>query len=288
MLRAKYEKITPNRATKLLEHNTANYRMSMSKSTLDNLMYELTQGQWQATTQGIGFDTNGILVDGQHRLMAIQKSGITVDKQLVCYGLEPESKLKIDVGKKRTLSDLTQISAKIISTIRVPFRFVHGSGNKTMSLTYMQPYIRGDLGRLTTELHKMCPAYYGILSAGMRAGLMMAIMSGKISEQEGLQMFLKLTKLRQNSKGQYLNTSIKSRRAIEESLPLLLVSLMEKIRQGLVPVFTGTEYIDKDYDVRERSSKIMLVAMQAFDNTINEQEEFTSPCYSTITDVLGI
>jgi len=288
MLRAKYEKITPNRATKLLEHNTDNYRMSISNSTLENLVYELTHGQWKATTQGIGFDTNGVLVDGQHRLMAIQKSGITVDKQLVCYGLEPESKLKIDVGKKRTLADLSQISSRIISTIRIPFRFVYGSGNKTMSLTYMKPYITGDLGRLTKKLHKMCPAYYGILSAGMRAGLMMAIMSGKISEKEGLQMFGKLTKLRQNSKGQYLNTSIKSRREIEESLPLLLVSLLEKIRQGLVPVFTGTEYVDKDYDVRERSSKIILVAMQAFDNTINEQEEFTSPCYNTITDVLGI
>jgi len=288
MLRAEYEKITPNRATKLLEHNTNNYRMSLSNSTLENLVYELKKGQWKATTQGIGFDTNGVLVDGQHRLMAIQKSGITVDKQLVCYGLEPESKLKIDVGKKRTLSDLTQISSRIISTIRIPFRFVYGSGNKTMSLTYMKPYITGDLGRLTKKLHKMCPAYYGILSAGMRAGLMMAIMSGKISEKEGLQMFGKLTKLRQNSKGQYLNTSIKSRREIEESLPLLLVSLLEKIRQGLVPVFTGTEYVDKDYDVRERSSKIMLVAMQAFDNTINDQEEFTSPCYNTITDVLGI
>jgi hypothetical protein len=288
MLRAKYEKITPNRATKLLEHNTDNYRMSISNSTLENLVYELTHGQWKATTQGIGFDTNGVLVDGQHRLMAIQKSGITVDKQLVCYGLEPESKLKIDVGKKRTLADLSQISSRIISTIRIPFRFVYGSGNKTMSLTYMKPYITGDLGRLTKKLHKMCPAYYGILSAGMRAGLMMAIMSGKISEKEGLQMFGKLTKLRQNSKGQYLNTSIKSRREIEESLPLLLVSLLEKIRQGLVPVFTGTEYVDKDYDVRERSSKIMLVAMQAFDNTINDQEEFTSPCYNTITDVLGI
>ena len=286
MLRAKYEKITPNRATKLLEHNTDNYRMSLSNSTLENLVYELTHGQWKATTQGIGFDTNGVLVDGQHRLMAIQKSGITVDKQLVCYGLEPESKLKIDVGKKRTLSDLTQITSRIISTIRIPFRFVYGSGTKTMSLTYMKPYITGDLGRLTKKLHKMCPAYYGILSAGMRAGLMMAIMSGKISEKEGLQMFGKLTKLRQNSKGQYLNTSIKSRREIEESLPL--VSLLEKIRQGLVPVFTGTEYVDKDYDVRERSSKIMLVAMQAFDNTINDQEEFTSPCYNTITDVLGI
>ena len=282
MLRAKYEKITPNRATKLLEHNTDNYRMSISNSTLENLVYELTKGQWKATTQGIGFDTNGVLVDGQHRLMAIQKSGITVDKQLVCYGL------KIDVGKKRTLADLSQISSRIISTIRIPFRFVYGSGNKTMSLTYMEPYIKGDLGRLTKKLHKMCPAYYGILSAGMRAGLMMAIMSGKISEKEGLQMFGKLTKLRQNSKGQYLNTSIKSRREIEESLPLLLVSLLEKIRQGLVPVFTGTEYVDKDYDVRERSSKIMLVAMQAFDNTINDQEEFTSPCYNTISDVLGI
>lgn len=288
MLRAKYEKITPNRATKLLEHNKNNYRMSISNSTIENLVYELTHGQWKATTQGIGFDTDGILVDGQHRLIAIQKSGITVDKQLVCYGLEPSSKLKIDVGKKRTLADLSQISSRIISTIRIPFRFVYGSGNKTMSLTYMKPYITGDLGRLTKKLHKMCPAYYGILSAGMRAGLMMAIMSGKISEKEGLQMFGKLTKLRQNSKGQYLNTSIKSRREIEESLPLLLVSLLEKIRQGLVPVFTGTEYVDKDYDVRERSSKIMLVAMQAFDNTINDQEEFTSPCYNTISDVLGI
>ena len=294
MLRAKYEKITPKRAAQLLESNTdsfgkvTNYRTCMSKSNLDNLVRELIAGEWKATTQGIGFDTNGTLVDGQHRLTAIIKSGITVDQQLICYGLQPISKNKIDIGKKRSLADLTGICGKIISTMRVPFRFVHGNSNATMSLTFMQPYIDGDLGRLAQKLHKICPSYFGIMNSGMRAGLIMAIMSKNISEKDGLSMFKKMSQLRQNHKKQYMNKTLKSRREAEKALPLLLVSLIEKLQQGLIPVYDGSAYHDVDYDVRERASKLMLLSMQAFDNSINYQEEFTAPSYHTITNALGL
>jgi hypothetical protein len=288
MLEAKYEEITPARAEELLVLNTCNYRTTMSKSNIDNLVLELMENQWQPTTQGIGFDTNNNLVDGQHRLTAIVKSGKTVKDQLVCYGLPVDSRLKIDIGKKRSLADLTGISGKVISTIRVPFRLAHGNSNATMSLTYMQKYIHGDLGRLAQLLHETCPSYFGIMSSGMRAGLIMAIMAGTISEHEGLKVFVKMSQLRQNSKKQYMNTSIKSRRDIETSLPLLLVSLIEKLRQGLIPVYDGTAYKDVDYDVRERASKLMLLFMQAFDSGINHQEEFNTPCHNTVIRVLGL
>jgi hypothetical protein len=124
--------------------------------------------------------------------------------------------------------------------------------------------------------------------SGMRAGLIMAIMAGTISEHEGLKVFVKMSQLRQNSKKQYMNTSIKSRRDIETSLPLLLVSLIEKLRQGLIPVYDGTAYKDVDYDVRERASKLMLLFMQAFDSGINHQEEFNTPCHNTVIRVLGL
>ena len=43
MLEAKYEEITPARAEELLVLNTCNYRTTMSKSNIDNLVLELME-----------------------------------------------------------------------------------------------------------------------------------------------------------------------------------------------------------------------------------------------------
>lgn len=288
MANAKYENVTPKKASAMLLSNTNNYR-KISKRNVEALKSELIAGEWLPTTQGIGFDTDGVLVDGQNRLTAIVESGITAIS-LVCYNLPPYSKNKIDVGRKRTLSDLTGLSASVISTMRVPFRAVSGNSNATISLTFMRKYIDGDLGKLAVALEKICSAKQGILNSGMRAGLIMSIMSSKISEEEGLDIFRSMAELRKNSKGVYLNGSFTDRLRIEQSFPLLLRSLIEKLRQGFIPIYNdklGT-YSDVSYDVRERASKIMFLAMQAFDNEINHLEEFVSPCYTTLTEILDI
>ena len=44
---------------------------------------EMTAGRWRLTHQGIAFDTEGKLIDGRHRLLAVIRSGATVPMLVV-------------------------------------------------------------------------------------------------------------------------------------------------------------------------------------------------------------
>lgn len=61
------------------------------------------------THQGIAFDKNGILRDGQHRLTAIVDEGRDA-KMVVTFGIAPEAFSVMDTGSRRTASDVLEIN----------------------------------------------------------------------------------------------------------------------------------------------------------------------------------
>ena len=61
--------ITPERASEWLAANTTN--RPVSKAVVRSFAQAMRRGEWMVTHQGIAFDTQGVLVDGQHRLAAI-------------------------------------------------------------------------------------------------------------------------------------------------------------------------------------------------------------------------
>lgn len=86
--------ITPEMAMNwVTEGNVSNRKMSRSK--IDRLASEIKAGRWIVTSQGISFFKDGTLANGQHRLMAIFESGISVQMS-VTYGEEPGSALYLD------------------------------------------------------------------------------------------------------------------------------------------------------------------------------------------------
>lgn len=66
------------------------------------------RGEWQVTNQGIAFLKDGTLGDGQHRLAGILLAGISVEVE-VTYGLTEAERDAIDIGRKRTVSDIASI-----------------------------------------------------------------------------------------------------------------------------------------------------------------------------------
>jgi hypothetical protein len=94
--------ITPDLARRLLVRNRNN--RVPKEGAIARYKWEMENGNWRITNQGLGFDRNGDLTDGQNRLMAC----IRADKSfhtVVAVGLVPEAKEVVDVGVKRTLSD---------------------------------------------------------------------------------------------------------------------------------------------------------------------------------------
>ena len=247
---ARYKEITPKIAAEMLDKNTKQCRL-ISKSRVEALARELRANEWLPTSQGIGFDQDDILIDGQHRLSAIIATNITIPSMLVCYGLRPKAKYKIDVGNKRTFKDLTGLPNVVIAAVRVPFRailsgngrtgIVKGRRASTTDLTFMKPYLFGELGQLNLKMANICTNSSGILNVGIRAAIALSIMNNTCSEEEGLDIFNKLVDLRKNVKGVFVTKSISKRREIEDTLPLLLQSLIEKIRQGITPIYESLQ-----------------------------------------------
>lgn len=87
------EQITPAIARKYLERNHCN--RNLSHAHRDKLARAMTDGEFHHTHQGIAFDVNNELIDGQHRLSAIIESNTTQTMQ-VTRNVPIESRTMVD------------------------------------------------------------------------------------------------------------------------------------------------------------------------------------------------
>lgn len=69
--------ITPEMAANWLEHRNKGNR-AKSPRVIQRYARAMRDGRWMATHQGIAFDEEGLLLDGQHRCEAIAASGVPV------------------------------------------------------------------------------------------------------------------------------------------------------------------------------------------------------------------
>lgn len=101
MNKPKLETITPDVAREMLKCNTHN--LPVRESHVDYLASEMSGGRWETTHQGIAFDGD-VLVDGQHRLLAVIQSGVTV--QMWVFGDVPlKVQTLVDHGRTRSMAD---------------------------------------------------------------------------------------------------------------------------------------------------------------------------------------
>lgn len=283
--------ITSELASLMLEQNTDNPR-TLNRRNVETLKEELIKDRWIPTCQGIGFDINGLLINGQHELTACVETGVPLLNQLVSFNLPVEARNKIDLGKKRDLSDITGINKNIITTVRVPFRAI----NKTsMALEDIKPYLDGELGTLATKFHQKYGNYSGLLNGGIRAALALTVIQGKITEDKAMEYFNHLVTLRtktianDNGLGRRVVHVEKDFGAIDDAmseLPKLMRNLINKIKSGVVPC----EIAGKIEDVtthKSRNENIMIAAMQAFDPANARKNNFTTTSVSAIKDILG-
>jgi hypothetical protein len=96
------ETITPKQAEKYLQFNTSN--RNLRKSLVSQYARDMTNGKWRLTHQGVAFNCDGTLLDGQHRLKAIVESGVTV-QMLVARGVDSKNQLVMDDHAKRSAGD---------------------------------------------------------------------------------------------------------------------------------------------------------------------------------------
>ena len=112
-VRSAVETITPELAAMYLESNFSNNR-NISWVKVKGYVEAMKKGEWELVNDAICFDSNGKLINGQHRACAVRESGIPC-QFLVCRGLERSSASKMDIGRKRTAAERLKIEGFSLS-----------------------------------------------------------------------------------------------------------------------------------------------------------------------------
>lgn len=94
--------ITPDAARDLLRFMPS--QRPIRANNVKRLVRALRQGEFALTHQGLAFDLNGALIDGQHRLHAIVEAGVTTE-MAVALNLPPQRFKVIDRGAGRNPTD---------------------------------------------------------------------------------------------------------------------------------------------------------------------------------------
>lgn len=101
---AAFVDITPAMAREMLEYNVNN--RTLRQKRIVGIVEQLNKKQWLASGESIKFDTEGNLIDGQHRLAGCVEAKMTLRNQLVVTGLPKQAFAVIDSGLKRQPKDI--------------------------------------------------------------------------------------------------------------------------------------------------------------------------------------
>lgn len=106
--------VSPKLAGEWLAANKKN--RNIAQNTVDLYARDMSAGEWHFTGEPVKFDASGNLIDGQHRLMAVLRSGKTISF-LVVRGLNSDAQALMDSGKKRSAADMLQLHGYANTTL---------------------------------------------------------------------------------------------------------------------------------------------------------------------------
>ena len=98
--------ITPEQAEKMLEHNHSN--RGIKKGKISQYAMDMEEGMWHMNGLPIIFNPDGELLDGQNRLNAVIRAGVSTEF-LVVTGVSRDAFKTIDTGALRNGSDVLTI-----------------------------------------------------------------------------------------------------------------------------------------------------------------------------------
>jgi hypothetical protein len=101
--------VTPETAQQWLKHN--DYNRPLNQRLVEKYARQMRAGKWRRTHQGIAFDSRGMILDGQHRLMAIVRSGQVIP-MLIFLNENLTVHESIDGGKTRSLLDVVRLEIR--------------------------------------------------------------------------------------------------------------------------------------------------------------------------------
>jgi hypothetical protein len=161
------ERITPKMAKEYLEHNLKN--RPCSERVVNDYVNRMKAGEWMLSPDAIAFDYNGNLINGQHRLRAIVKSGVECDFY-VGRNCQPAVFVVTDEGKKRSAGDTLAIhgatcAARTSSIVKAVLALrsrrslnngtnIYASNNSVLKEFNSNPALYEEVGRKGDKLYR--------------------------------------------------------------------------------------------------------------------------------------
>ena len=168
-IKSEIKTITPAIAREMVKTNIGHNRTA-SQSHVTHLAQQMRAGQWMLNGAAIIIDEQGNVIDGQHRLLAVIKSSCAI-ASLVISGVESDSFMTIDTGKKRSPGNILQISG--IKNGTVAASAVTGVINYRRAMTSnggdggsLNSYIRGSTQDLVAEYNTNPDVYAAAIKVG--------------------------------------------------------------------------------------------------------------------------
>jgi hypothetical protein len=129
--------ITPEIALRMLELNTVN--RPLTETNVATLVKEMKGGRWKINGDMIRLSVGNVIIDGQHRLHAVVRSGITI-QTWVMEGLPSDVFDTIDVGKRRSSGDTLgcrgeQNSYRLAASLIMIDKYITGRVEKSVQYT---------------------------------------------------------------------------------------------------------------------------------------------------------
>lgn len=133
------ERITPEIAEKMLHTNVNNRdpkREAIAKA--------IRNAQWKLNGATIVFDNNGILLDGQNRLMACIKADMPI-VTVVVRGIGKNAQITMDTGVKRALADYLKLNGyKNVSIVGAAGLMIYRADTYGLQSAFTMPTIGKD------------------------------------------------------------------------------------------------------------------------------------------------
>lgn len=169
----KIMEITPEWASKVLERHCERVaegkfrQRTTSDATIDSYSVEIENGNFLCTHQGIAFDCNDDLLDGQHRLWAVKKSGKSIISA-VSFGWPAEFSNGIDAtlidaidgGRPRSVGTKLALSgcenATLMAATAKAIAEIHCGRAVKLSVLQIKQIRARDYARHTNQLLNVC------------------------------------------------------------------------------------------------------------------------------------
>ncbi len=173
--------VTPKMAHTWLASNRSNRKLR--ESHVQYLAREMSSGHWRLTHQGIAFSEDGMLIDGQHRLAAIELSGKAISIP-VTFDVPSNNGefIIIDRGLSRTVGDILGVQPANIAVYNALLN-ISANNDKKRSPDDVKKLHLSIAGRITQRLVTYAPTTTRLFgSASFKAAAVVTVAYGKSDE----------------------------------------------------------------------------------------------------------